>query len=97
MSTLSGESQGQVFLCCTISGDLRAHRDRTISFFYDGARVQDEDTPESLDLEDGDSIEVQLEREWADDGDEVLGVMLVLTSFNLQRSEGLASERPSRI
>lgn len=31
-------------------------------FFYDGRRVQDEDTPESLELEDGDAIEVQLER-----------------------------------
>ncbi|KAJ9099718.1 hypothetical protein QFC20_005596 [Naganishia adeliensis] len=34
----------------------------SIRFFYDGRRVQDEDTPESLELEDGDAIEVQLEQ-----------------------------------
>ncbi|KAJ9108692.1 hypothetical protein QFC21_000012 [Naganishia friedmannii] len=34
----------------------------SIRFFYDGNRVLDEDTPESLELEDGDAIEVQLEQ-----------------------------------
>ncbi|KAH8090908.1 ubiquitin-related domain-containing protein [Filobasidium floriforme] len=33
-----------------------------IRFFYDGNRVNDDDTPDSLDLEEGDSIEVALEQ-----------------------------------
>ncbi|GHJ85848.1 hypothetical protein NliqN6_2250 [Naganishia liquefaciens] len=33
-----------------------------IRFFYEGRKVLDDDTPESLELEDGDAIEVQLEQ-----------------------------------
>ncbi|KAH8980436.1 ubiquitin-2 like Rad60 SUMO-like-domain-containing protein [Lactarius hatsudake] len=34
----------------------------TIRFLYDGARINDEDTPASLDMEDNDTIDVMVER-----------------------------------
>ncbi|KAI0065121.1 small ubiquitin-like modifier, partial [Artomyces pyxidatus] len=34
----------------------------SIRFLYDGARINDEDTPASLDMEDNDTIDVMVER-----------------------------------
>jgi len=34
----------------------------TIRFLYDGARVQEHDTPASLDMEDNDTIDVMVEQ-----------------------------------
>ncbi|KAH7879232.1 ubiquitin-related domain-containing protein [Lentinula edodes] len=34
----------------------------TIRFLYDGARINDSDTPESLEMEDNDTIDVMVER-----------------------------------
>jgi len=34
----------------------------SIRFLYDGARIKDTDTPESLDMEDNDSIDVMIEQ-----------------------------------
>ncbi|KAF8630581.1 hypothetical protein AX17_005393 [Amanita inopinata Kibby_2008] len=35
----------------------------SIRFLYDGVRIQDDDTPASLDMEDNDTIDVMVERE----------------------------------
>ncbi|KAK2464964.1 hypothetical protein APHAL10511_003040 [Amanita phalloides] len=34
----------------------------SIRFLYDGSRIQDDDTPASLDMEDGDTIDVMVEQ-----------------------------------
>ncbi|KJA16631.1 hypothetical protein HYPSUDRAFT_288339 [Hypholoma sublateritium FD-334 SS-4] len=34
----------------------------SIRFLYDGARIQDDDTPSSLDMEDNDTIDVMVEQ-----------------------------------
>ncbi|KIM44179.1 hypothetical protein M413DRAFT_376285 [Hebeloma cylindrosporum] len=34
----------------------------SIRFLYDGARIQDDDTPASLDMEDNDTIDVMVEQ-----------------------------------
>ncbi|KAF8633118.1 hypothetical protein AX15_001499 [Amanita polypyramis BW_CC] len=34
----------------------------SIRFLYDGVRIQDDDTPASLDMEDGDTIDVMVEQ-----------------------------------
>lgn len=34
----------------------------TLRFLFDGNRINDEDTPKSLDMEDGDTIEVYQEQ-----------------------------------
>ncbi|KAF8151811.1 small ubiquitin-related modifier [Crassisporium funariophilum] len=34
----------------------------SIRFLYDGARIQDEDTPSSLEMEDNDTIDVMVEQ-----------------------------------
>ena len=41
----------------------------TVRFLFEGTRVQDTDTPESLDLEDGDMIQAMLEQVGGDGSD----------------------------
>jgi len=40
----------------------------SIRFLYDGARINDEDTPASLDMEDNDTIDVMVEQVGGSDG-----------------------------
>ncbi|RIA89031.1 small ubiquitin-related modifier-like protein [Glomus cerebriforme] len=35
---------------------------RTLKFLYDGDRIKNDDTPESLEMEDGDAIDVMVEQ-----------------------------------
>lgn len=54
-------------------------------FLYDGQRIQDDDTPNSLDMEDNDTIDVMVERTFAFIGPLLISCLL-LTCFPLQRS-----------
>jgi small ubiquitin-related modifier len=69
---VADQSGGEVFFKIKRTTPLRklmeaycqrqSHRPTDVRFLYDGARVQPEDTPKSLDLEDNDVLDVMLQQ-----------------------------------
>jgi hypothetical protein len=51
-----------------------SHLGSAYSLLFDGKRIMDEETAQDLDMEEGDAIEVLLEREWHDCSNDSAGL-----------------------